>query len=212
MLKAKPNANVTLTFATNQENGVIMYNGQKHHIAVELFRGRIRVSYDVGNYPVSTMFSYEQVADGEYHVIELLTDKQNFTMRVDGGRSRTIINNGENEYLELDTALYFGGVPRYIGEQASKYWHLRNISSIHGMFGVIRTLLAAFHDFNKLKASECVSLESQNSSQDMDFLIPQFGDRPITDWCLYFLINRCSKSNPAWGDCTPGNYELESFF
>ncbi len=84
-LSVKPSANVTITFASRQvrrkastppknvsqscrlfqENGVLLYIGERQHLAVELFRGRIRVSYDVGNYPVSTMFSYELVADGK---------------------------------------------------------------------------------------------------------------------------------------------------
>ena len=63
---------------------IAMFNFQ----AIELFRGRIRVSYDVGNYPVSTMFSYELVADGHYHTVELLAVKKNFTLRVDNGLAR----------------------------------------------------------------------------------------------------------------------------
>ena len=55
-LKTKPEANITMIFSTEEENGVLVYNGESQHIAVELFRGRIRVSYDVGNYPVSNMF------------------------------------------------------------------------------------------------------------------------------------------------------------
>lgn len=55
-LRTKPEANVTITFSTTQDNGIILYDGQSEHLAVELFNGRIRVSYDVGNYPVSTMF------------------------------------------------------------------------------------------------------------------------------------------------------------
>lgn len=38
---------------------VLLYDGQNEHLAVELFNGRIRVSYDVGNHPVSTMYSFE---------------------------------------------------------------------------------------------------------------------------------------------------------
>lgn len=47
-----------MVFATEQENGVLLYDGQSEHLAVELFNGRIRVSYDVGNYPVSTMYRH----------------------------------------------------------------------------------------------------------------------------------------------------------
>lgn len=57
-LVTKPEANVTIIFATTQENGVLLYDGNVEHLAVELFNGRIRVSYDVGNYPVSTMYRY----------------------------------------------------------------------------------------------------------------------------------------------------------
>lgn len=38
---------------------MLLYDGQNEHLAVELFNGRIRVSYDVGNHPVSTMYSFE---------------------------------------------------------------------------------------------------------------------------------------------------------
>ena len=89
-LNVHPHANVTIKFATEQENGVLLYSGDSQHLAVELFRGRLRVSYDVGNYPVSTMFSYELVADGNYHTVEILALKKNFTLRVDGGLARSI--------------------------------------------------------------------------------------------------------------------------
>jgi hypothetical protein len=55
-LRTKPEANVTVVFTTTQENGILLYDGHSEHLAVELFNGRIRVSYDVGNYPVSTMY------------------------------------------------------------------------------------------------------------------------------------------------------------
>lgn len=55
-LRTKPDANVTVVFTTTQENGILLYDGHSEHLAVELFNSRIRVSYDVGNYPVSTMY------------------------------------------------------------------------------------------------------------------------------------------------------------
>lgn len=60
-LRTKPEANVTIIFATTQENGVLLYDGYQEHLAVELFNGRIRISYDVGNYPVSTMYRYPEL-------------------------------------------------------------------------------------------------------------------------------------------------------
>ncbi|XP_076316918.1 protein slit-like isoform X4 [Tachypleus tridentatus] len=131
-LMTKPQANITLTLATNNKYGVVAYTGGSQHLAVELFRGRVRISFDVGNYPVSTMFSYEMVSDGHYHTIELILVRKNFTMRVDGGIARTIINAGLKEYLETSMPLYIGGVPQEVAGSALRQWHLRNTSSLEG--------------------------------------------------------------------------------
>ena len=131
-LNVKPEANITITFATEQENGVLVYFGDYQHLAVELFRGRIRVSYDIGNNPVSTMFSYEILSDGKYHRVELLSIKKNFTLRVDGGLARSIVNEGDNEFLQVRNSMYLAGVSEQTGENALKLWHLRNATSFNG--------------------------------------------------------------------------------
>ncbi|KAK5650601.1 hypothetical protein RI129_001630 [Pyrocoelia pectoralis] len=131
-LRTKPEANVTIIFATNQENGILLYDGHQEHLAVELFNGRIRISYDIGNYPVSTMYSFEMVSDGQYHIAELIAIKKNFTLRVDRGLARSIINEGSKDYLKLSTPMYLGGIPAEAGQQAFTLWHLRNLTSFNG--------------------------------------------------------------------------------
>ena len=79
------------------------------------------------------MFSYELLADGHYHTVELLAVKKNFTLRVDNGLARSIVNDGENEYLSVGrTPLYIAGVPAAIGQKTIKQWHLRNDTSFIG--------------------------------------------------------------------------------
>lgn len=62
--------NITLSFRTTEENGILIYYGQnKQHLTAELFNGRIRVSYNFGNElanPSSSMYSFETVSDGRY--------------------------------------------------------------------------------------------------------------------------------------------------
>ena len=48
--------NLTLVVRTSQQAGVLLYTGDRQHLAVELFKGRLRVSLDVGNNPASTIF------------------------------------------------------------------------------------------------------------------------------------------------------------
>lgn len=53
----RPSINVTIRFTTRSPNGVLFYLGEdRQHLAVEVFKGRLRISYDVGNHPASTMF------------------------------------------------------------------------------------------------------------------------------------------------------------
>lgn len=62
--------NITFTIITGAETGILVYHGSKSkpHLAVELFKGRIRVSFDVGNYvanAVTSIYSYAKVNDSE---------------------------------------------------------------------------------------------------------------------------------------------------
>ena len=124
--------NISLSLATTRQTGVILYIGDEQHLSVELFRGRVRVSVDVGNYPVSTMFSYETVSDGRYHTLEWTLIAKNVTMRVDSGLTRTIVNDGHNQYLNTKSSLFIGGLPSTVADNAVKKWHIWNASSLRG--------------------------------------------------------------------------------
>ena len=50
--------NITMIIKTGQDSGVLLYTGDRQHLAVEMFKGRLRVSLDVGNHPASTIFRY----------------------------------------------------------------------------------------------------------------------------------------------------------
>ena len=84
----------------------------------------------------STTFlhSFEMVSDGKYHMAELIAIKKNFTLRVDRGLARSIINEGARDFLHLTTSLFIGGVPPEAGHGAFTQWHLRNLTSFNGMF------------------------------------------------------------------------------
>lgn len=64
--------------ATDEDSGVLLYKGDNDHIAMELYRGRLRVSYDTGSYPPSAIYrylhkqaamSYSTLSDGTFTVI-----------------------------------------------------------------------------------------------------------------------------------------------
>lgn len=43
--------NVFLQVSTDEDNGILLYNGDNDHIAVELYQGHVKVSYDPGSQP-----------------------------------------------------------------------------------------------------------------------------------------------------------------
>lgn len=125
-------SNVTLLVRSAQENGILFYRGSREHLAVELFRGRLRVTYDLGDQPGSTMFSYEVLSDSELHTIELLVDGFNFTLRVDGGFARSLLNQGSRESLDSEQSIFIGGLPLDKAQFAVRNWHIRNTTSFSG--------------------------------------------------------------------------------
>merc|ERR1711892_1568835 len=124
--------NLTMVLKTKERSGVILYHGDRDHLAVELFHGRVRVSLNVGNDPASTMFSYAVLNDDKPHAVELLLEGKNLTMRVDGGLSRSLINDGPRLKLRVARSTFLGGLPRNAGESALGQWHLRNSTSLKG--------------------------------------------------------------------------------
>lgn len=55
---SRDHTNTPLCFqiATDEDSGVLLYKGDNDHIAMELYRGRLRVSYDTGSYPPSAIY------------------------------------------------------------------------------------------------------------------------------------------------------------
>jgi len=93
--------------------------------------------------PVTFFHSFEMVSDGKYHMAELIAIKKNFTLRVDRGLARSIINEGARDFLHLTTSLFIGGVPPEAGHGAFTQWHLRNLTSFNGTFVECRSQM--FH-------------------------------------------------------------------
>ncbi|KAF7280648.1 hypothetical protein GWI33_005616 [Rhynchophorus ferrugineus] len=208
-LRTKPEANVTIVFATTQEDGVLMYDGHNEHLAVELFSGRIRVSYNVGNYPVSTMYSFEMVSDGQYHIAELIAIKKNFTLRVDHGLARSIINDGPKDYLKLITPMYLGGIPTEPGEHAFNDWHLRNLTSFHGCMKEV-WINHKQVDFGNAKTQQkvqpgCGTLEEKFDDELQEDEMDEVVEEPpslVQDPCLN---NKCKHDSKCLSS-TGGDY------
>uniref|UniRef100_A0A8C1N7B0 Slit homolog 1 protein n=1 Tax=Cyprinus carpio TaxID=7962 RepID=A0A8C1N7B0_CYPCA len=124
-------ANISLQIATDEDNGVLLYKGDNEHIAVELYRGRLRVSYDSGFYPPSAIYSVETINDGSFHVVELVAKDQSLSLSIDGGSPKSINTASSPSPVPSPAPLYLGGIPQQSG-LASLRSSGRNGSSFHG--------------------------------------------------------------------------------
>uniref|UniRef100_H2LMF8 Slit homolog 2 (Drosophila) n=1 Tax=Oryzias latipes TaxID=8090 RepID=H2LMF8_ORYLA len=106
-----PQTNISLQIATDEDSGVLLYKGDNDHIAMELYRGRLRVSYDTGSYPPSAIYSVETVNDGSFHAVELVAAEQTLSLSIDGGPPKSIGSINKQSTLNIDSPLYLGGMP-----------------------------------------------------------------------------------------------------
>ncbi|XP_071792808.1 slit homolog 2 protein-like isoform X2 [Asterias amurensis] len=127
--------NITVIFATTEENGILLYygkTGEADHLAIELFRGHIRVSFDAGNFPAATMFGDEDLNNGEFQRVQVIVLQRNISLKINDNEVQNATNDGESPFLGLDNLMYIGGAPSKEKEGAVRQWHLRNGSSFHG--------------------------------------------------------------------------------
>uniref|UniRef100_A0A674BX22 Slit homolog 1a (Drosophila) n=1 Tax=Salmo trutta TaxID=8032 RepID=A0A674BX22_SALTR len=108
-LKNWPQANITLQVSTAEENGILLYNGDNDHIAVEMYQGHVKVSYDPGSQPGHAIYSTETINDGQFHTVELVTFDQMVNLSIDGGLPTTMDSQRGVRPLNGEAPLYVGG-------------------------------------------------------------------------------------------------------
>uniref|UniRef100_A0A4W5MR16 Slit homolog 1 protein n=1 Tax=Hucho hucho TaxID=62062 RepID=A0A4W5MR16_9TELE len=133
-LKNWPQANITLQVSTAEENGILLYNGDNDHIAVEMYQGHVKVSYDPGSQPGHAIYSTETINDGQFHTVELVTFDQMVNLSIDGGLPTTMDSLRGVRTLNGEAPLYVGGRGPFQNTptSSSALWQIQNGSSFHG--------------------------------------------------------------------------------
>ncbi|XP_037545817.1 slit homolog 1 protein [Nematolebias whitei] len=132
-IKNWPQTNITLQVSTAEDNGILLYNGDDEPIAVELHQGHVRVTYDPGNQPATTIYSAETVNDGHFHTVELVTFDRMVNLSVDGGEPTSLDSHGRSKSATGEAPLYVGGMPEeVIPSSVGLPSQTFNTSSFHG--------------------------------------------------------------------------------
>ncbi|KAK6765982.1 hypothetical protein RB195_025724 [Necator americanus] len=131
---AVANGNLTFTIRTSNESGLIAYYGDDNFISVELYDGRIKIAFYIGNYPASHMYSYVTVNDGMAHRIEILVKGKKCSLSIDNQTLQSVENDGKLEKFSLDTKqyLYIGGLPVDKATRVKSLFHVKETHSFKG--------------------------------------------------------------------------------
>ncbi|VDK46803.1 unnamed protein product [Anisakis simplex] len=129
-----PTGNLSLTIRTTSSTGIIAYYGDDSHISIELYDGRVKIAFYVGNYPTSHMYSYVTVHDGLPHHLKIFIDGKTVIMKIDSAQPQKVVNSGPRDSLELKTKtnFYLGGLPPKIAAKALDAFHVKNVNSFQG--------------------------------------------------------------------------------
>ncbi|GAV00675.1 hypothetical protein RvY_11493 [Ramazzottius varieornatus] len=131
--RAEARLDIKLSFKTTEPNGLILFNGKagKDFIALELVRGALHFTFDLGNGAKSLQSTVTfPLHDNRWHAAHISKPTRNeYVMAIDGLRSVVKVKQ-EKMRLDLSGKLYFGGVPK------SEYANLpRSVLSQNGFTG-----------------------------------------------------------------------------
>ncbi|GMT07509.1 hypothetical protein PENTCL1PPCAC_29683 [Pristionchus entomophagus] len=180
---------LNFTLTTQDKSGVLAYIGDDaSHLSVELFDGRIKISFHIGNPPASHLYSYAIVSDGVPHNISISVMAEKLTLVIDNGSAQHIENSGESKQFQSTAKLplFLGGVPTEIVERAMTNHHLRSNKTITGCFSDV-SVDGAIIDFAKIPLDSKI----------------QRGCSGLVNFCL---ARECGK-----GVCVANNSEPEGF-
>ncbi|CAD5214217.1 unnamed protein product [Bursaphelenchus okinawaensis] len=133
--ETNPQGNLSFVVRTEKSEGVIAYYGDsKAHLALELFEGRVKVSFYVGNYPASHMYSYATINDGVHHQMNVSIEGNKFSLTIDQLATQSLVNFGKIQNFQLSSKqfLYIGGLPEAVGKKAVNGFHIKTAESVKG--------------------------------------------------------------------------------
>lgn len=139
---------LSVKIRTNEANGVIVYgdgnptdkNVTRDYFALELLDGHVYLLINLGSTPVKVKASNKRVDDGHWHMITVRRLERAGQVVVDD-TVNDFVSPGQAIHLDLNNALFLGGIPQFIGhKQTFVPPELWSASMGHGYIGCIKDL------------------------------------------------------------------------
>ncbi|CAI2358260.1 unnamed protein product [Caenorhabditis sp. 36 PRJEB53466] len=126
--------NLTMVLTTMKKTGIVFHYGDEHFITAELYEGRLKVAFFVGNNPPSHMYSFVKVDDGLPHLIKINIAGRKCILEIDSNPSQTVENSGPLKHLAGETKkmIYVGGLPENVSQTARSKFQITTKNSLVG--------------------------------------------------------------------------------
>ncbi|KAM7537665.1 hypothetical protein Aperf_G00000075381 [Anoplocephala perfoliata] len=146
-----PRGNLSLTFSTNQQQGILLFfseametNLSSHRFLVaELYHGHVKISFAIGAREVALAYSMSKLADGTLHRLDIIVILDRVEMYVDGTKNALIqsvipkADHSDSKPRALVSAapIYLAGAPKRLVKASSRSGIIGSIDGIIACVG-----------------------------------------------------------------------------
>ncbi|KAL7060882.1 hypothetical protein AAHC03_010101 [Spirometra sp. Aus1] len=117
--------NLKFRFRTSKVNGLILYGDDSQHdyFTVELFRGRLQVSVNLGTFPWedeqtdNSVLAGSLLDDDQWHDVSIIRTEKNLNISVDGVSTWRNLS-AVFLHMDMNRRLYVGGLPSFANKKS----------------------------------------------------------------------------------------------
>ncbi|ELU06201.1 hypothetical protein CAPTEDRAFT_209655, partial [Capitella teleta] len=145
-LQTRQDLRITFDIKTRADRALLVYNSGRSAdsdiFALEVVRGSLKLTLNKGG-GFLEVISRRLLNDGLWHHVEVVVDRLNAHLTVDGHRKESRLNFGDNIFLDLHDALFVGGV----GAVARSFAIHQSLHSLHGTHAASGSFIGCLHNF-----------------------------------------------------------------
>ena len=146
-LHARREGRVSFDIRTRSDNALLLYNaGETPSLdlfSIELINGQLKITVNKGS-GYTEVTSNHVLSDGRWHQVEVLIEHALIRISVDGERTETRTDFGDNSFLDLDGYCFVGGVSLQTRAKAIE----KGLVSLAGDYGAPGSIVGCMQNVN----------------------------------------------------------------
>ncbi len=146
-LQARREGRVSFDMRTRSSTALLLYNtGETPSLdlfSIELVSGQLKITVNKGS-GYTEVTSDKKLNDGRWHQVEVIVDQTMIRVSLDGERTETRTNFGDNNFLDLDGFCFIGGISLQTRAKAIE----QGLASLAGENGAAGSIVGCMQNIN----------------------------------------------------------------